>query len=359
MSDNDDYEIPDRDGPTFGISITQEQVDQLFSKYLHKTVTSFVEINRGYNNLLFFVDTDDDEHYVLKVGGRYWKQLKTETEVIALQLVSKYTSVPVPNVVAWSIDKDEFGIEWIVMTKMNGVPADTLWKNDLTTDEKKRILSELAGYVAQMKLIPITNKIGNLRFNKDGNYEIGPDLSWNGPWDTFDDFLEGRVRDAVDTLTKTIFDSVRDEMLQFFNQFKTIIRPTFDVPLTFIHGDLTLQNILISPERQITAILDWEWAGSFPCSEEYFQSYDDIEDKTLKNCFYDELERQHVQTPRTIANFDLIQKLNDFKNDLAPWYLTDLKDPSDPNIMKKLNECKQNVKCLLTEIKQGCDKNLK
>ncbi len=39
-------------------------------------------------------------------------------------------------------------------------------------------------------------------------------------------------------------------------------------PLVFTHGDLMARNIMVQ-ETRVTAIIDWECAGSFPAHIEY------------------------------------------------------------------------------------------
>ncbi|CAF4873379.1 unnamed protein product, partial [Rotaria socialis] len=60
-------------------------------------------------------------------------------------------------------------------------------------------------------------------------------------------------------------------MLDAIHQFDELRFPSLiNLPFVFSHGDLDIQNILISTDDlespRITGIVDWEWAGSFPCS---------------------------------------------------------------------------------------------
>ncbi|CAF1366521.1 unnamed protein product, partial [Didymodactylos carnosus] len=101
----------------------------------------------------------------------------------------------------------------------------------------------------------------------------------------------------------------------------------------------------------ITGIIDWEWAGSYPCSEEYFLSY--FGDADLKPYFYEQLELLNIETPRTIKNFHFIQLLYDLKSNIAPWFLRELANPDQQNdlVQLKLNESKTIVKQIVDELK--------
>ncbi|CAF4231409.1 unnamed protein product, partial [Adineta steineri] len=140
--------------------------------------------------------------------------------------------------------------------------------------------------------------------------------------------------------------------------FGKIQLPIFsNLPFVFSHGDLDFQNILISVDDlelpRITGIVDWEWAGSFPCSEEYFTSYNyflNDDDKEIRIYFLNELEKRNVLTPRTIEHFSLLEKINQFVTNLAPWDLTDLVNPDDLIVNKKLEQSSSIVLSALNEL---------
>src|SRR5690348_8142795 len=105
----------DRNGPTNGITFSREQAEKLFQRYLNKKLSWFETGVCGLTNLLFFVECENDQNkYVLKICGNAWTKIKTESEVIAMHLVHQYTQIPLPNIVAYSSNKNnEFGVEWI------------------------------------------------------------------------------------------------------------------------------------------------------------------------------------------------------------------------------------------------------
>lgn len=349
----------ERKGPRYGISFTHEQAESLIRTHLHETITSFECVDIGYNNLLFFIKTaENQQEYALKIGGRYWIRIKTEAEVRALQLLHEHTTIPAPKVLAYSSDRDnEFGVEWILMTRLPGQNLrDVCSKQTLSTNAKKSIIRDLADYVAQMHFkVPRYDQIG--AFTLDGH--IGTDLNKLGPWSTYEQFIRTRAQSERSALnTNPVFASIKDTMLDAIDRFERLPFPSFDhLPFVFSHGDLDFQNILVcmddSDSPRITGIVDWEWAGSFPCSEEYFTSYNNINDdndKDIQEFFFDELEKRNVLTPRTIQRFSLLKKFNQLVTNLAPWYLTDLDNPDDPAVNTSLHECRSTVQSALEEI---------
>ena len=356
----EDLPMLDRKGPTYGISFTREQAEILIREHLKMTIKSFEYIDTGYNNLIFFIDTvESTERYALKIGGRYWIRIKTEVEVTALELLAKYTTIPAPRVIAYSSDRaNPFGVEWILMTRLPGENMSKICEDRvLSTNAVRSIIRDLADVVSQMhSKVPRVKQIGTFR----PNGEISTDLNGRGPWSSYEQFIRDRVRAEATVLAEhSVFAPIKESMLNAIDQLEKLQFPSFDhLPFVFSHGDLDIQNILISmtdPDApRITGVVDWEWAGSFPASEEYFTSFNyflEHENAEIRNLFLEELERRDVLTLRTIERFPLIEKLNQFTTNLALWELTDLVNPDDPTVSKKLEQSSRNVQSAIQNLK--------
>ncbi len=353
--------ILERNGPTFGITFTRMQADVLIKQVLNKKITSFECIDSGYNNLIFFIDVNESsERYALKIGGRYWNKIKTEAEVKALELITTYTTIPAPKILAYSSDlTNEFGVEWILMTRLSGENMKAICETQkLSINAKESITRDLADYVYQMHFkIPRFNQIG--AFTLSG--QIGTDLNGLGPWSSYEQFIHDRVQaEKIILNTNSVFAPIKDSMIEAIDQFEQFQWPSFtNLPFVFSHGDLDYQNILISMDDlespRITGIVDWEWAGSFPCSEEYFTSFDYFRNDSdeIRNFLFDEFEKRKILTPRTIEHFPLIEKLNQFVTNLALWHLTDLVNPDDSNVKKKLDKSLCTVQSALAELREA------
>ena len=345
--------------PKYGISFSREQAEILIHEHLNMTIKSYEYIDTGYYNLIYFIDTmESTNRYVLKVSGHYWVRTKTEAEVTALELLAKYTTIPAPRVIAYSSDRaNPFGVEWILMTR---VPGENMAKiceeQTLSPNAMRSIIRDLAEIISQMHLnIPRFDQIGAFRRNG----EIGADLHFCGPWPSYEQFIRGRARAGGSVLLENaVFAPIREPMLNAIDRLETLPLPSFArLPFVFSHGDLDTHNILISmadPEApRITGIVDWESAGSFPYSEEYFTSLYSFlyhENEDVRNLFLDELEQRHVLTPRTIERFPILETLNRFTTNLVMWELLDLVNPDDPLVNKKLEDSLFNVESALEEL---------
>lgn len=346
------------------MEFTRQQAEQLFKRYLNKKISWFEICDSGLNNLLFFVDCENDEQrYVLKVCGTVWTKVKTESEVCAIELVHQHTNIPLPKIVAFSSNKsNEFGVEWIIMTRLPGKPLRSssddkdIWPQ-LTIEQQKQIIDELVQYVHELhSKIPHTNIIGNYQSN--GN--IGPNSDQMGPWKTYMDFYNDRLKRQIKTLKEDpLFEPIRDDVLQLIKQFQSLTFPDFkDLKNVFTHFDLGVQNLIVNDEYHITGIVDWEWAGSYPVCEEYFRSYKPIVyNDQLKKYLYEKLDELNVPTPNTITNFSLLQKMSDFLLSVVPWYLTSLANPEHPTVEKELISNRDKVKNILQQIKQQLKQN--
>ncbi|KAK2462792.1 hypothetical protein APHAL10511_005183 [Amanita phalloides] len=74
------------------------------------------------------------------------------SEVATLLFVRKYTSVPVPRVIAFDASADnELCFEWMLMSKLPGVTLASLWESPaLVWEERVQITKMLAAYVKQL-----------------------------------------------------------------------------------------------------------------------------------------------------------------------------------------------------------------
>jgi aminoglycoside phosphotransferase (APT) family kinase protein len=349
----------ERNGPTQGMSFSRQQAEKLFKRYLNKKLIWFETTEGGLNNLIFFIECENDnQKYVLKICGNAWTKIKTESEITAINLVHKYTQILLPKIVAYSSDKNnEFDVEWIVMTRLPGKPlrssskTDDIWP-ELTIEQQKLIINQLVEYVSQFhNNIPRSNQIGNYHING----KIGSDSNGMGPWNNYKDFYNDRLKAQIKILyDDPLFEPIRDDVMKSVKEFLKLELPSFDdVPNVFTHNDLGVQNLIVSDDNHIRGIIDWEWSGSYPVCEEYFRSYKPIVyNDQLKNYLYDQLEQHNVATPRTIPHFSLLKKMSEFLQSVVPWYLTNLANPEHPIVEKELNQNRDKVKRLLQQIKE-------
>ena len=129
---------------------------------------SFTFFSAGAFNKLFLLHPLDDaggalQSYIMRVSLPVDPYFKTASEAATLQFVRKNTSIPVPQIIAFDPSADnELGFEWILMTKLPGVPLEALWESpDLVWDSRVQITKTLAVYLKQLRNFKFP-LIGNL-----------------------------------------------------------------------------------------------------------------------------------------------------------------------------------------------------
>jgi hypothetical protein len=335
---------------------------------------------RGYNNRLYYLRVkapstseeqetavttgrDEEEEYIIKICGRYWHRIKTETEVVG----KTYAHLPTPMICEWDADGRVFGVEYTVMPKLPGVPLNLIWK-DLARDQKRDMVQQLAQKVIQFKAkIPHDifpqGKIGNWvavaeteegKANKLVRFDVGPILEGDEPWGTYKAYYRTE-------LTTQLKIARRQKILQGSSALWPRVEILLDhldkddTGFVFTHGDLDAQNLLIRPDAStITAILDWERSGMFPAEDEYFISYGFLgniqdEDSDLP-MFYDLLEQGGVLTPRTIPHYGQRKLLYDIKENIAPWFLLDHSEPDREKVQTQVKCAAGTVESCLRKL---------
>ncbi|QKX64547.1 uncharacterized protein TRUGW13939_11722 [Talaromyces rugulosus] len=98
---------------------------------------------KGAFNRLYIVASDDKE-VVVRVTLPIYPKWKTLGEVAIPQWVAQNSSLPVPQVLAYNIDRsNSVGFEWIMMDKVPGKPSADIW-HELSFSDKEKIVRQLA-----------------------------------------------------------------------------------------------------------------------------------------------------------------------------------------------------------------------
>jgi aminoglycoside phosphotransferase (APT) family kinase protein len=206
-----------------------------------------------------------------------------------MRFVLANTTIPVPRPYETRFS-DTGEITGSVMDFMPGNRLDKVW-NTLTPDQKVSVCRQLGGYVSQLKglkgkrIESVDRKsimVGN-RYPRDG-----------GPFETekdFNDFVAAAVSEPQPQIIKHFARTGLTENHE----------------IHFTHGDISRRNILADEGGNITALLDWEWAGWHP---EYWE---------LHKMFWN-------GAPRGIRDYlDYMQYIRPFTYEpeiLAMYYLT-------------------------------------
>lgn len=164
-----------------------------------------------------------------------------QNEAVALQLVEKYTSVPVP---LWIDDYEENGSTTLIMTSVRGRSLQRVFHR-ISYQEREQLSTDLKRIISELRHIPnqtrycFANTLGGALFD----YRVGE----FGPFIQASDFHKHLLPEHTSTETRQAAALVHSRHQASF----------------FTHADLNWTNILIDQGR-LSGLVDWECAGYFP-----------------------------------------------------------------------------------------------
>ncbi|KAM3485677.1 hypothetical protein MY8738_001207 [Beauveria namnaoensis] len=159
-----------------------------------------------------------------------------------------------------------------------GVLAERVYSDMSHTDRLELVRKMAMAWQACWDLpLPSPRQIGEI-IATDNNGSIslavGPDrhFSLGGPFTSVREWLQGRLRHAVSSLTRASgIDDYKDEYMpaiQAFvdNRLDRIPQTVEECPITALHVDMGLHNVLVAEDNhtEIKAIIDWELCASAP-----------------------------------------------------------------------------------------------
>ena len=283
----------------------------------------------GAFNKLFLLHPLDNagstlESYIMLVGLPVDPYFKTASEVATLQFVGKNTSVPVPRVIAFDSSADnELGFEWILKTRLPGVPLKSLWESpELVWESRVQLTKMLAGYVKQLtsfkfpfmgNLYPasrpefervawlkhLSSETRFVPLPDDGEFAIGPVATipffygdrlrlqnGRGAFETSSSYLSSLLHLHISSTTNrknavsTNDEYDEDDISEFEDAISAYeallsVLPIFFPPeasgaetFSLFHDDLSSDNILVDPTtHRITGITNWECVSLQPSWE--------------------------------------------------------------------------------------------
>jgi thiamine kinase-like enzyme len=247
---------------------------------------------QGAFNKLYKVSTVDTTCLMrvsLPVDPRY----KTESEVATIEFVRQKTSLPVPRIIAFdSRNENELGFEWILMEMMPGVTLRKRWRK-MSWDAKENIVKCLVKNHARLfehrfyrigNIFDSEKQASSTSFTLDRMVSLiffwGDHLTHNvsrGPFTSSHDWLKAHLQ-LVLTDQQRILDSTCDEdeiedaeaaldlAKRLFEILPTIFLPNVNAgePTMLFHDDLSMQNIMVDDDGQLTAVIDWECVSAMP-----------------------------------------------------------------------------------------------
>ncbi|KAF9953386.1 hypothetical protein BGZ70_000260 [Mortierella alpina] len=357
------------EGPRKGIILSFEKARRLIEFHLPgKQLDQLFYFKRGYNNRVYLAQCADASEYVIRLGGRFWDHKKITNEVLALQLARKALGnvVEVPKIVGTSTEEARVHTEegsrivphdYIIMTRLPGIPLDTVW-DSLSLSDKKQIADQVAEIFARLRTIELY-AVGNFVRGPTGEPEVGPMMEGGGgPFLSWREFVAGNIQQEIKNMLaqETNFVEIKDHLPRLETLVHKIQSAELEArfgsqasapglarerPISFLHGDFESRNMLVVG-TQIVGLHDFEFAGGFPSEQEWCAGfewlfarsedpYDAGEQQKLKDMTKDEhelldyflrtMKDKHGLVPFGPDNQEYKAILYHLQSNIAPWWL--------------------------------------
>ncbi|KAL1847948.1 hypothetical protein Plec18170_008362 [Paecilomyces lecythidis] len=180
-------------------------------------------------------------------------------EAEAMKLVSRHTSVPVPEVLFATFRP---GYGKITMSLIPGSCLEDTW-DTLDESAKESICLQTWEFIARLRTIPRPDNLEGLyQCLADGSPSRDAMLAdlENPPRPLMNDSeLRARIYERYLHCGGRRYEHELPDMLP---------RSEHSV---FTHADIAPRNIMVDEQNKVTGILDWEWAGWYPDYWEYAQ----------------------------------------------------------------------------------------
>ncbi|KAF3006915.1 hypothetical protein E8E13_011212 [Curvularia kusanoi] len=245
---------------------------------------------QGAFNKLYKVSTADTT-CLMRVSLPVAPHYKTESEVATIEFVRQRTSLPIPHSIAFDSDNEnELGFEWILMEMMPGVPLRKRWRK-MSWDAKENIVKCLAENHARLfehRFHGIGNIFDSRKLASATSFTLDRMVSliffWGehlthdvsrGPFTSSHDWLKARLQLVLTDQQRTL-DSTCDEdeiedaeaaldlAKRLLEILPTIFLPNASESTMLFHDDLSMQNIMVDDDGQLTAVIDWECVSAMP-----------------------------------------------------------------------------------------------
>ncbi|KAF8935881.1 kinase-like domain-containing protein [Dissophora ornata] len=359
-------------GPRKGIYLTFAKAQSLLEFHLPgKQLDQLSYFKRGYNNRVYLARCTDTSEYVIRLGGRFWDHKKITNEAQALGLARKalIDVVEVPKFVGTSIEESKVHTEestriipydYIIMSRLPGVPLDTVW-DDMPQDDKKVVVDQVAEIFARLRSIELTT-IGNFVSGSNGEPQVGSLMEGGcGPFKSWGEFVAGNIKQEIKYMLQAgekfaetrsylprleaLIEKVESGELerQFAGKDALPEGVAAESPISFLHGDFESRNMLVVGTK-ISGLHDFEFAGGFPSEQEWCAGfewlfaraedpYDEgeqgklrdmtVDQKELLEYFLRVLKEKHAILPYGKGNQEFKVMLYHLQINIAPWWLRD------------------------------------
>ena len=190
--------------------------------------------------------------YVLRVAPPddlrqlfYERRMMRQEPGIHARLLAE-TSAPVPPIIAHDFSRERIDRDYVLMPRLAGLP---LSEASLGESARRRALAEWGGYIAQVH--SVADPAG--RFGYLGEHRcMEPQATWA------EAFAVMYRKELDDIVACGIYDQATADAAQ---RMLAESLSAFDRPESrLLHGDIWTTNLLVGPDGEVTAVLDFDRA---------------------------------------------------------------------------------------------------
>ena len=276
--------------------ISEDEINALLVAVGLPKATKIVspQVTAEYHSIYMITVPPNDKliqtELVLRISGHHLPRIKTENEVGVMSWVSKNTTIPIPQVVAYDASTDNpIAHEYTLLSWVEGATLSKIY-HSLNDQQITQIIDQLIDILSQLHAHE-WNGIGGLKINNQGVAVIGrvleesfwqvPDLDkWpegetittlniEGPYSAYTDYISAQIRKYIHLIQIHEKLAIMRDIVPRLEKFLIALNLHSDkldkVKLRLAHKDLHFANMLYDVSSgRITAILDWEFSSVVP-----------------------------------------------------------------------------------------------
>ncbi|VUC33690.1 unnamed protein product [Clonostachys rosea] len=292
--------------PRWTIDLDEEAIQKTAQRALLRPFPDPIRfLATGTFNKLYSVGTGDAE-VVIRISLPILPELKTHSEMATMHWVQQHTSLPVPRIRAYKSNcKNEIGLEWIIMEKVEGKTLGDAWR-EIDFTAKQRLVRQIAQFysdtfshqwetIGSLYYCP-TPEMQDTHVGRSTSLAFlvrGPQTQVHrGPFTSCKDWITARL-DAAEADCKYRLEFARtaeiasaakeqtdDEeredpedletsltiIAKLRGQIDSFFPETSPEPTILMHDDLDKSNILLNAAGELTGVVDWEGISTYPLS---------------------------------------------------------------------------------------------
>lgn len=253
---------------------------------------------RGSYNATFFIRLANGQKCVLRIPLRpclaYCPHRKLECEIATMQHLSNCTTIPVPKVMAYRIEKADDPLStFAILEHIDGKRLSPAELDNTPSENRLELYKSLADVYIQLRRqefpsigkltkgvdrVCVGEKTASIMMNMMQLEGLDPIHIQNSYHD------ESGLLKSANIYTKMLLSIGYSAFLKspnavmvdmglenlhhhflFSKYVETWIEPGLDEgPFVLIHGDLHLSNMVVDDDLRLVGVLDWEWSRVVP-----------------------------------------------------------------------------------------------